>query len=146
MFLGDDRENAIDHVYLRENNVMLGDKYFMQTRLCDRRWNKVQRYTMYELIFKTIPNDTIYIEDDKLAYKNILLVTNAHIRNHNADNPILDNKGYKYKNIIAPLASDKIQVAMDISRVRYLNNKSDKRVGKGVIPCIMSRLCSLGRS
>ena len=28
---------------------------------------------LYELIFKRIPDDTIYTENDKLAYKNILL-------------------------------------------------------------------------
>jgi len=49
---------------------------------------------LYQLIFKRIP-DTIYIENDKLAYKNILLATNAHRCNHKTDNPILDKKGYK---------------------------------------------------
>jgi len=28
---------------------------------------------LYELIFKRIPDNTIYIKNDKLAYKNILL-------------------------------------------------------------------------
>ena len=51
---------------------------------------------LYELIFKRIPDDTIYTEEDKLAYKNILLATNAHRCSHNADNPILDNERYKY--------------------------------------------------
>ena len=59
---------------------------------------------LYELIFKRIPDDTIYTENNKLTYKSILLATNA--RSHKADNPILGNKGYKYKNIIAPLISD----------------------------------------
>ena len=56
---------------------------------------------LYELIFKRIPNDIIYTENDKLAYKSILLATNAHRHNHKADNPIVGSKGYKYKNIIA---------------------------------------------
>jgi len=33
---------------------------------------------LYELIFKRIPDDTIYTKDDKLTYKSILLTTNAH--------------------------------------------------------------------
>jgi len=71
---------------------------------------------LYELIFKRIPN-TIYTENDKLAYKNMLLVTNAYRRNHN---PILGNKGYKYKNIIVSV-SGKIQVGMDIPCAWKLN-------------------------
>ena len=57
----------------------------------------------FELIFKRIPDDAIYTEDDKQTYKSILLATNAHRRGHNALLPVLGNKGYKYKNIIAPL-------------------------------------------
>jgi len=63
---------------------------------------------LYELIFKKIPDDTIYTENNKLAYKNILLTMNAHRRNHKADNPIMASKGYKYKNIITILVSGKI--------------------------------------
>ena len=36
-------------------------------------------------------------------YKFELLATNAHRRGHNAHNPILGNKGYKDKYVIAPL-------------------------------------------
>jgi len=54
---------------------------------------------LYELIFKRILDDIIYTENDKLAYKNILLTTNAHWRSYKADNPIMGSKGYKYKNI-----------------------------------------------
>jgi len=55
---------------------------------------------------------------------------NAHRRSHTADNPILGNKGYKYKNVIVLLVSDKIQVGTSILRAKNLNNKSDTRVGK----------------
>ena len=47
---------------------------------------KVQRYGLYELVFKRNPDDTIYTKGDKLAYKSILLVTNAHRRSHKMDN------------------------------------------------------------
>jgi len=58
---------------------------------------------LFELIFKRIPDDAIYTEKDKQKYKSLLLTTNAHRRGHNAHLPILGNKGYKYKYIIAPL-------------------------------------------
>jgi len=87
---------------------MLGDKYF-DVNTNDFVIVDGVKYkgtpNLYELIFKRIPDNTIYTEDDKLTYKSILLATNAHRRSHNVDNPILDNKGYKYKNIIAPLIS-----------------------------------------
>lgn len=60
---------------------------------------------LYELIFKRIPDDEIYTDDDLQKYKNILLTTNAHRRNHIAASQILSNRGYKYKHIIGPLMS-----------------------------------------
>ncbi|KAL6418672.1 hypothetical protein ACFW04_011883 [Cataglyphis niger] len=58
---------------------------------------------LYELIFKRMPDDLVYTENDKLTYRNILLTTNAHRRDKKANNPILGNKGYKYRHVIAPL-------------------------------------------
>ncbi|KYN02837.1 hypothetical protein ALC62_06343 [Cyphomyrmex costatus] len=145
MLLGSDKEKAIDHVYgvyLNENGTMLGDKRFdIDTN--DFVIIDGVKYKgtpgLYELIFKRIPNDAIYTENDKLAYKNILLATNAHRRSHNADNPMLGNKVYKYKNIIAPIVSGKIQVGTGIPCARNLNDKSGKRNGgKGVIPLAMT--------
>ena len=75
---------------------MLGDKYF-DVNTNDFVIVDGVKYkgtpNLYELIFKRIPDNTIYTEDDKLTYKSILLATNAHRRNHNADNLILGNKG-----------------------------------------------------
>ena len=85
---------------------------------------------MYELIFKRIPDNTIYTENDKVAYKNILLATNAHRRSHKADNPIVGSKKYKYKNIIAPLMLGKIRVGTGIPRTMTLNdNKLSMFIG-----------------
>ncbi|KYN02981.1 hypothetical protein ALC62_06186 [Cyphomyrmex costatus] len=144
MLLGGDREKAIDRVYgvyLNENGTMLGDKRFdIDTN--DFVIIDGVKYKgtpgLYELIFKRIPDDAIYTENDKLAYKSILLATNAHRRSHNADNPILGNKGYKYKNIITPVVSGKRQVGTGIPCARNLNDKSGKRVGEGVIPLEMT--------
>ncbi|KYN09375.1 hypothetical protein ALC57_18507 [Trachymyrmex cornetzi] len=92
-------------VYFYENGTMLGNKKFNvdtdDTIIIDG-----ERYKgtpgLYELIFKKIPNDAIYTENDKQTYKHILLTTNAHRRDNNARMPIKSNKGHKYKNI-APL-------------------------------------------
>lgn len=45
----------------------------------------------------------MYTEDDKQKYKNLLLATNAHRCDHDAHLPVLGNKEYKYKNVIASL-------------------------------------------
>ncbi|KYN06851.1 hypothetical protein ALC62_02234 [Cyphomyrmex costatus] len=145
MLLSGDREKAIDHVYgvyLNENGTMLGDKRF-DVDTNDFVIIDGVKYKgtpgLYELIFKRIPDDAIYTENDKLAYKSILLATNAHRRSHNADNPILGNKGYKYKNIIAPIVSSKIQVGTGIPLAMTLNDGSGKRIGgKSVIPLAMT--------
>src|SRR5580765_5169515 len=60
---------------------------------------------LYELIFKRIPDDIIYKEDDMQKYKSILLATNAHKRNYDAQGQLRRNRGHKYKQIIAPLMS-----------------------------------------
>ncbi|KAL6265711.1 hypothetical protein P5V15_002513 [Pogonomyrmex californicus] len=56
---------------------------------------------------ETSDDDAVYTENDKQTYKSILLTTNAHRRGHNALMPILGNKGFKYKHIIAPLLLDR---------------------------------------
>jgi len=59
--------------------MMIGDKYFDVDTNDFVIVNEVKYKDtsgLYELIFKRIP--TIYIENDKLAYKSILLATNAH--------------------------------------------------------------------
>lgn len=109
--LRDDKDCNIDSVYgvyFEHEKTMLGDKCFDVDKNDNIIINGV-RYIgtpgLYELIFKRLPDDTVYTEDDKQKYKSILLTTNAHRRNHNALNPILGNKGYKYKHVIAPLLS-----------------------------------------
>jgi len=60
---------------------------------------------LYELIFKRIPDDLLYTEDDVNKYKSMLLATNAHKHKHQLQRRILSNRGYKYKYVIAPLMS-----------------------------------------
>ena len=103
---GDKKTDQVYGVYFNNEGTLLGDKPFD----IDQYDNIIVDGVIYvgtpglfELIFKRIPDDAIYTEDDKQTYKSILLATNAHRRGHNALLPVLGNKGYKYKNIIAPL-------------------------------------------
>lgn len=127
--LREDRNSSIDYVYgvyFHHGRTMLGDKHFD----VDKNDNMIIdgiRYVgtpgLYELIFKRIPDDMVYTEDDKQKYKSILLTTNAHRRDHSALNPILGNRGYKYKNIIAPLLSDeKKRVGRGLPRTMALTD------------------------
>ncbi|KAL6429511.1 hypothetical protein ACFW04_008292 [Cataglyphis niger] len=107
--LGGERSSEIDNVYgvyISEDGAMLGDKRFDVDTDDSILINGI-RYVgtpgLYELIFKRMPDDLVYTENDKLTYRNILLTTNAHRRDKKANNPILGNKGYKYKHVIAPL-------------------------------------------
>ncbi|KYN28495.1 hypothetical protein ALC57_02087 [Trachymyrmex cornetzi] len=77
-------------VYFVENGTMLGNKKF-DVNTDDTIIIDGERYKgtpgLYELIFKKIPNDAIYTENDKQTYKHILLTTNAHRRDNNARIP-----------------------------------------------------------
>ncbi|KYM94131.1 hypothetical protein ALC62_15254 [Cyphomyrmex costatus] len=109
--LSGDKRNEIDLVYgiyFDENGTMMGDKKF-DVDTDDTIIIDGNRYKgtpgLYELIFKRLPDDDIYNKNDKQTYKSILLTTNAHRRRHNAEMPVISNKGYKYKYIIGPLVS-----------------------------------------
>jgi len=107
--LSSDGKNKIDQVYgvyFDDEGTLLEDKRFD----IDKEDNIIVDGVTYEgtpglfeLIFKRIPDDAIYTEEDKQKYKSLLLMTNAHRRGHNAHLPVLGNKGYEYKYIIAPL-------------------------------------------
>jgi len=49
--------------------------------------------SLYELIFKRVPDYDVYTEDDKRKYKSILLTTNAHRRNYTEHNHLRSNRG-----------------------------------------------------
>jgi len=111
-------------VYFSSDGTMLGDKRINLDKNDDIIVDG-KRYSgtpgLYELIFKKFPNETICTNADKQKYKNILLATNAHRRGHSTHNPIMGNKGHKYKSIIAPLLSGK-RIGKGIPRTMTLNN------------------------
>src|SRR5215469_4244392 len=141
-------EKAVDNVYgvyYGHDGLMLGAERFDLDTNDDIILDK-KRYAgtpgLYELIFKKFPDESTYTSIDMENYKNMLLVTNAHRRNHSIDYPIMGNRGYKYKKIIAPLLSDKRKVGTGIPRVMILKDAkssllSGKKVGKD-IPCAMT--------
>lgn len=109
--LSGDKQTKMDTVYgvyFNDAGTFLGDKAFdidIEDNLIVDGVKYAGTPGLFELIFNRIPDDAIYTEQDKQKYKSLLLVTNAHRRGHNALLPVLGNKGYKYKNIIAPLLS-----------------------------------------
>lgn len=58
---------------------------------------------LYELLFKRLPDDEVYTQDDLDAYKDILVKTSAHKRQYNYKGTINRDNSIKYKNIIANL-------------------------------------------
>ncbi|KYQ47387.1 hypothetical protein ALC60_13589 [Trachymyrmex zeteki] len=121
-------------VYFSNEGTMLDDKRIALDKNDDIIING-KRYKgipgQYELIFMKFHNENICTDDDMHTYKSILLTTNAYRRGHSADSQVLDNKRYKYKNIIATLVLDKkvgtgINKRSDIPRAMTLNdNKID---------------------
>ena len=95
-------------VYLASHGMMLGNKRF-DVDNADNIYIDDVRYAgtpgIYELIFKRIPDDEIYTEDDKQKYRSILLATSAHKLKHDPRERVVGNKEYKYTRIIAPLIS-----------------------------------------
>lgn len=125
--MGQDINSAMDYVYgviFDKRGMMLGNKKFD----VDKNDNIIINGTkyagtagLYELIFKRIPDDEIYTENDLQKYKSILITTSAHKRNKSVTGPVKGNKGHKYKYIIAPLFSNK-KFGKGIPPAMTLNN------------------------
>ena len=128
---GNGKEKIIDTVYgvrLDKDGMMLGNKKFD----VDSHDNIIVddvRYAgtpgLYELIFKRLPDDFIYTEDDLQKYKSILLTTNAHRRNYTEQSRLRSNRGHKYRHVIAPL--------MSIESTPKKRNKSGKGLPHAMI-------------
>ena len=135
--LSGDRKKEIDNVYgvyLGENGTMLGNKRFDvaadDSVIIDGARFKGTR-GLYELIFMRTPDVSTYTDKDKRTYRTILFTTSAHKRGRSAGRPVMGNKGYKYRNIIAPLvqpSSNKVGTTKGAglpSAVRLTDNAID---------------------
>ncbi|EZA49491.1 hypothetical protein X777_12285 [Ooceraea biroi] len=93
-------------VYIGETGTMLGDKRF-DISSDDTIFVDGTRYEdtpgLYELIFMCMPDERVYTVQDTTMYRRILSATNVHRQRYQAHRPINSNKGFKYKQIIAPL-------------------------------------------
>lgn len=58
---------------------------------------------LQELLIRNKPNLALVTETDKIVYKDMLSITNAHKRDYNPDGQIKGDKGLKYRQIIKPL-------------------------------------------
>ncbi|KYN16163.1 hypothetical protein ALC57_11595 [Trachymyrmex cornetzi] len=123
-FLRGDKQKSdyVYGVYLHKDGLMFGNKRFDVDDADSIIIDNV-RYAgtpgLYELIFKRIPDDALYTEDDMNKYKSMLLATNAHKHKHHSQGRLFSNRGYKYKHIIAPLMS-------------MTPKKPNKKSGKGL--------------
>ena len=128
-----EKEKIMDTVYgvrLDKDGMMLGNKTFdvnSSDHIIIGDVKYVGTHGLYELIFKRYPNDSVYTENDKRKYKDILLATNAHKRNYVTHGRLLANKGYKYKYIIAPLLKYDFTSGMGLPRAMTPN---DDAIGK----------------
>ncbi|KYQ49527.1 hypothetical protein ALC60_11404 [Trachymyrmex zeteki] len=90
--------DGIDRVYLHKDGLMFGNKRF-DVDDADSIIIDGVRYAgtpgLYELIFKRIPDDLLYTEDNMHKYKSILLATNAHRHKYHSQGRVLANRGYK---------------------------------------------------
>ncbi|KYN16037.1 hypothetical protein ALC57_11721 [Trachymyrmex cornetzi] len=117
-------------VYFSDEGTMLGDKRITLHKNDDiiidgKRYDGTAG--LYELIFMKFSNESICTDDDVQTYRSILLTTNVHRHGHSPSNQVMGSKGYKNKNIIAPLVSDKkvgtgISKRVDLPRTITLND------------------------
>jgi hypothetical protein len=94
-----------------------------------RKYNATQG--LWELLTKARPDINMVTPQDKQAYKQILLQSNAHKVNYNPTGKIKVNKGMKYTRIISRLFTDKTQVSWEsayVSRYNILRSQKPCRV------------------
>jgi hypothetical protein len=78
-----------------------------------RKYNVTQG--LWELLTKARPDINMVTPQDKQAYKQIIIQSNAHKVNYNPTGKIKANKGTKYTRIISRLFTDKTQVPWEFA-------------------------------
>lgn len=82
-----------ERVTITDNEFIVAGHSFNRTR------------GLSELLYQRKPDLRVVTEDDKQIYKSMLLLTNAHKRKYDLNQPINSNRGFKYLEIIKPLLS-----------------------------------------
>lgn len=103
-------KNKIDNIFgprYESDRLMIGNKPLTFTEEGNIRVNDIEyRGTegLYELVFKRQPDETLYTPEDLLAYKDLLIKSNAHKKGYLPNNHInRPPTSIKYKVIIANL-------------------------------------------
>lgn len=81
------------------NNSSLTEKVYM-VRINDKNYELTSG--LKELLIRNKPNLNLVTEKDKIAYKEMLISTNAHKRDYNPSGQMKGDKGSKYRDIIKP--------------------------------------------
>jgi hypothetical protein len=113
LFIKDSAEKKIiDYVfgprYVEGDMLMIGDKtldFDDDGNIKIGGTNYGSSEGLYELIFKKVPDSTLYNDRDLNAYKSILINTNAHREKYKFNGRIKASKGTKYTKIIKDLIS-----------------------------------------
>ncbi|EZA56770.1 hypothetical protein X777_03235 [Ooceraea biroi] len=126
---GDKDIDNVYGVYLSNDEIKFGCKRFDVDHedhiiLDNVRYKGISG--LYELVFKRLPDDIVYTDDDLEKYRSMLLVTNAYRRDHSARGQVKSNRGHKYKYIIAPLLSTepKTKSGRGLPRAMTLNDNA----------------------
>lgn len=102
-------KRTIDHTFgprFEGNTLMVGNKNLeFDDDGSIRIENTIYKPTegLYELLFKRIPDEEVYDENDRLAYRDILLKTNGHKKGYKNSSHINRDNSLKYKNVISEL-------------------------------------------
>lgn len=103
------KKQKIDHTFgprYEGTTLMIGNKPLKfdddgSIRVDDVIYNPTEG--LYELVFKRIPDDEIFDDQDLAAYKDILQRTNAHKRGYKYRNNVNRGNSVKYRTVIAKL-------------------------------------------
>ena len=116
--------------------TMLGDKVFIlntDDSIVIDGMTYMGTPGLYALIFTNKPQENEYTNEDLLAYRNILMTTNAYRRGHSGQ--VVGSKGFKYKYIIGPLIRGEIPKVQPVTP--RTSTTISKKKGGSVIPHTM---------
>ena len=88
-----------DTLMLGDKHIVFGDEGYIHINGIAYKGTE----GLYELLFKRLPDDALYNDEDLRAYRDILMKTNAHKRHYNPKGNINRNTSLKYKHIIEKL-------------------------------------------
>lgn len=102
-------KRIIDHTFgprYEHDTLMVGEKALKfdddgSIIIDDTRYKPTEG--LYEVLFKRIPDDELYNDDDLAAYKDILIKSNGHKKNYRFRGNVNRDSSLKYKHIISKL-------------------------------------------